>query len=100
VIGGVRLPAAVLADEGAGKPSLAVGCVEKELELLKTSQQWREDNPRKSSSHWYNEKLTGSKLLSAEERRGKDAYLSLNLISEITPQGWQKAGLNDVLEKQ
>jgi hypothetical protein len=76
-IGGVRLPAAVLVDERAGHPSFAVGCVEKELELLKTSQQWREDNPRKSSSHWYNEKLTGSKLLSAEERRGKDAYLSL-----------------------
>lgn len=52
VVGGARLPAAVLADERAVKASFAVGCVEKGLALLKTSQQWREDNPGKSTSHW------------------------------------------------
>lgn len=99
VVGGVRLPAAVLVDERAGKASFAVGCEEKELAFLKTSQQWREDNPRKGTSHWYNEKVTGVKLLCAEERRGKDEYLSLRLIREITPQGWERVGMNDVVER-
>ncbi|ORY18636.1 hypothetical protein BCR34DRAFT_582916 [Clohesyomyces aquaticus] len=98
-VGGARLPAAMLANERAGKSSFAVGWREKELALLKTSQQWRQDNPGKSTSHWYNEKLVGAKLLSAEERRGKHEYLSLRPIREITPHGWQRVGMNDVLEK-
>jgi hypothetical protein len=99
VVGGVRLPAAVLADLRAGKASFAVGCVENELALLKTSQQWREDNPGKSTSHWYNEKLTGVRLLCAEEREGKEEYLLLRPIWEATPQGLERVGINDVLEK-
>ncbi|PSN70573.1 hypothetical protein BS50DRAFT_597877 [Corynespora cassiicola Philippines] len=99
VVGGARLPAAVLADEREGKTSFAVGCANKELDLLKTSQQWREDNPRKGTSHWYNEKRTGIKLLCAEERRGKDEYLALRPIREITPQGWERVVPDNVLKK-
>jgi hypothetical protein len=99
VIGGARLPAAVLADERDGKPSFAVGCAKKELGLLKTSQRWREGNPRKGTSIWSNERRTGVKLLCAEERKGKNDYLALRLIREITPQGWKRVGMNDVLEE-
>jgi hypothetical protein len=99
VRGGARLPAAVLADARAGKASFAVGCEEKLLAYLKTSTQWREDNPRKKLRTWVNEESMGVKLVSAEVRRGKEEYLSLEMVKEITPEGWRRVGLNDVLEE-
>ncbi|KAH6632977.1 hypothetical protein C7974DRAFT_308788 [Boeremia exigua] len=99
VRGGARLPAAVLADARAGKPSFAVGCEEKPLAYLKTSAQWREDNPKKKLMTWVNEEKTGIRLVDAEVRSGKDEYLSLEQISEITPEGWRRVGMNDMLEK-
>jgi hypothetical protein len=99
VVGGARLPSAVLADRRADRASFAVGCVEMELRL-RTSQQWKETAPDRSTLHWNNEKLTGVKLLSAEERKGKDEYLVLRQIREITPQGWRRVPyMNDVLKR-
>ncbi|XPS72971.1 hypothetical protein M3J09_005126 [Ascochyta lentis] len=99
VRGGARLPAAVLADARAGKASFAVGCEEKPLAYLKTSTQWREDNPRKKLRTWVNEESMGIRLVGAEVRRGKDEYLSLEMVKEITPEGWRRVGMNDVLEE-
>lgn len=99
VRGGARLPAAVLADARAGKASFAVGCEEKPLAYLKTSTQWREDNPRKKLRTWVNEESMGVRLVGAEVRRGKDEYLSLEMVKEITPEGWRRVGMNDVLEE-
>lgn len=99
VRGGVRLPAAVLADARAGKASFAVGCEEQALAYLKTSAQWREDNPRKKLRTWVNEESTGIRLVGAEVRKGKDEYLSLEMVKEITPEGWKRVGMNDALEE-
>ncbi|KAJ4382034.1 hypothetical protein N0V86_002360 [Didymella sp. IMI 355093] len=99
VRGGARLPAAVLADARTGKASFAVGCEEKPLAYLKTSAQWREENPKKALRTWYNERSMGIKLVGAEVRKGKDEYLSLDMVKEITPEGWERVGRNDVLEK-
>lgn len=98
VVGGARLPAAILEDERLGKSSFATGCVETPL-AIKTSQQWRQDNPKKSSPHWYNEGLTGMRLVEPDKRSGKDRYLSLDQIREFTPLGWNRVGMNDVLER-
>lgn len=99
VRGGARLPAAVLADACAGKPSFAVGCEEKPLAYLKTSTQWREDNPGKKLMTWINEEKMGIELVGAEVRRGKDEFVSLEMVKEITPEGWRRVGMNDALEK-
>lgn len=99
VVGGARLPAAILEAERLGQPSFATGCVEAPL-VTKTSQQWREDNPRKGHMLWQNERQTGMRLLEPENRVGKDKYLSLDQIREITPLGWQRVGSNNnTLEK-
>ena len=99
VRGGARLPAVVLADARAGKASFAVGCEEKPLAYLKTSTQWREENPRKKLRTWVNEESMGIKLVGAEVRKGKDEYLSLEMVREVTPEGWRRVGMNDVLEE-
>jgi hypothetical protein len=41
----------------------------------------------------------GIKLVSAEVRKGKDQYLSLQMIKEITPEGWRQLGMNYCLEE-
>jgi hypothetical protein len=99
IIDGTRLPAVILADRRADKASFAVGCVEKGL-TLQTSPQWREDRTS-STSHWKNEKVAGMQLLYAEERKGKDEYLVLRPIQEITPPGWKRSlqHLNEYLER-
>jgi hypothetical protein len=99
VRGGARLPAAVLADAHSGKASFAVGCEEKPLAYLKTSAQWREDNPRKKLRAWINEENLGIRLVGAEVRKGKDEYLLLEMVKEITPEGWRRVGRNDELEE-
>ncbi|KAE8828331.1 hypothetical protein PTNB73_06788 [Pyrenophora teres f. teres] len=99
VRGGARLPAAVLADARAGKASFAVGCTENPLAYLKTGTQWREENPRKKIRTWVNEEKVGIRLVGAEVRKGKDEYLSLEMVREITPEGWRRVGMNDVLEE-
>lgn len=99
VRGGARLPAAVLADARAGKASFAVGCKENPLAYLKTSTQWREENPKKKLRTWVNEESMGIRLVGAEVRRGKDEYLSLEMVKEITPEGWRRVGMNDALER-
>jgi hypothetical protein len=99
VRGGARLPAAVLADARAGKASFAVGCEEKPLAYLKTSSQWRKDNPGKKLRTWVNEESMGIGLVGAKVRIGKDKYLLLEMVQEITPEGWRRVGMNDVLEE-
>ncbi|KAF2795234.1 hypothetical protein K505DRAFT_324201 [Melanomma pulvis-pyrius CBS 109.77] len=98
VVGGARLPAAILEAERLGKPSFATGCVEAPLTVA-TSEQWRELHPKKVSLHWYNEKQTGVRLVEPEKRVGKDKYLSLAQIQEVTPPGWRRVGNNDLLER-
>lgn len=98
VRGGARLPAAVLADAHAGRASFAVGCVEKPMGWLKKSELWREENPRKKIRTWINEESLGIRLVGAEVRRCEE-YLSLEMVKEITPGGWIRVGMNDVLEK-
>lgn len=99
VFGGARLPAAVLADAHVGKASFAVGCVEKPLQLLKSSEQWRQENPNKKIMTWVNENNLGIQLVSAEVRGGQDRYLSLDMVEELTSEGWVRVGMNDALEK-
>lgn len=99
VRGGARLPAAVLADARAGKATFAIGCVEKPLAYLKTSTQWREENSRKNLRTWLDEESMGIRLVAAKVRKGKDEYLSLEMVREITPEGWRRVGMNEVLEK-
>ncbi|OAL47002.1 hypothetical protein IQ07DRAFT_623858 [Pyrenochaeta sp. DS3sAY3a] len=81
--GGARLPAAVLADALAGKPSFAVGCVEKPLAHTKSGTQWRKDNPTMQLRAWINEEIEGRRKISAVIRRGEDGYLSLERVREI-----------------
>ncbi|KAH7064043.1 hypothetical protein BKA63DRAFT_177750 [Paraphoma chrysanthemicola] len=96
---GARLPAEILEDERLGRSSFATGCVERPMEV-RTAQQWREDNPRKSCELWQSEKKAGVKLLEAERRTGRDAYLSLEQLQEATPPGWKRVRENNnVLEK-
>lgn len=98
VRGGTRLPAAVLADARAGRASFAVGCVEKPMEWLKKSELWREENPGKKIRTWINEESLGIRLVGAEVRRGGE-FLLLEMVKEITPGGWIRVGMNDVLKK-
>ncbi|KAF3051002.1 hypothetical protein E8E11_002683 [Didymella keratinophila] len=97
VRGGARLPAAALSDARAGRASFAVGCVEKPMAYLKSSELWREENPRKKIRTWINEESLGMRLVGAEIRSGEE-FLSLEMV-EITPAGWRRVGINDVLEK-
>ncbi|KAF1933049.1 uncharacterized protein M421DRAFT_98195 [Didymella exigua CBS 183.55] len=99
VRGGVRLPAAVLTDAHAGRASFTVGCEENPLAYLKTSVQWREENQWKKLRTWANEERMEVRLVGAEVRKGKDEYLSLEIVREITPDGWRRVGMNDVLEE-
>ncbi|KAF2998959.1 hypothetical protein E8E13_006976 [Curvularia kusanoi] len=55
VRGGARLPAAVLADARAERPSFAQGCIEAGTRHLKTSAEWRIENPEHLMSTWHNE---------------------------------------------
>jgi hypothetical protein len=98
--GGARLAREVVENAKNGRPSFAQGCVEKAIEYLKSSEEWRKENPRKSSSSWYNEKLTGVTLMRAVERSGED-WLSLGLLEEDTPAGWKRVdnGMNDAMER-
>ena len=98
--GGTRLAREVVENAEKGRPSFAQGCVEKSIEYLKSSEEWKEENPRKSSTSCYNEKLTGVTLMRAVERSGDD-WLSLGLLREDTPAGWRRVdnGMNDVLER-
>ncbi|KAH7072423.1 hypothetical protein FB567DRAFT_564314 [Paraphoma chrysanthemicola] len=96
---GARLPAEILEDERLGRPSFATGCVERPMEV-RTAQQWREDIPRKSCELWQSEKKAGVKLLEAERRTGRGAYLSLEQLHEATPPGWKSVRENNnVLEE-
>ncbi|KAI2488178.1 F-box domain containing protein [Pyrenophora tritici-repentis] len=99
VPGGARLPAAMLTDARVGKASFAVGCEEKPLEYLKTSTQWREENPGKKIRIWINEENMGIRLVGTEVRKGKDECLSLEMVREITPEGWRRVVIHDVLEE-
>lgn len=94
VVGGARLPASVLAAEAEGKPSYATGCVEKPLQV-KTSEQWREENPKKGNALWWNERLAGTRLLEVEFRKG-DKYLNTNNVVEGTPDGWMRGEAGDL----
>lgn len=92
--GGTRLPAPVLTDALAGKPSFAVGCVEKPLAYVKIGTQWRKDNPTKKLRVWVAEEREGRRLVNAKVRKGKDEYLSLERVMEIRSEDW---GLDDEL---
>lgn len=99
---GARLPRPVMV--GDRSPSLinelsgGLASVQPDEPPLKTPEQWRHDNPKKMSYHWRNEQITGVKLIKAERRVGKDAYLSLAPVTEITPSGWQRGFRNESLE--
>lgn len=96
--GGVRLPATILANARAGRASFAIGCVEEPSVYLRSSAAWREENPGKKIRTLINEESMGTKLVGAEVRRGGE-YLSLEMVKGITPKGWVRVGMNDVLEK-
>jgi hypothetical protein len=98
--GGARLARQVVKDSRDGRPSFAQGCVEKEIEYLKSSDEWRAENPWKKCITWINEEETGVTLMRAVERSGDD-WLSLGLLREDTPAGWRRVdnGLNDTLER-
>ena len=98
--GGARLARPVVENAEKGRPSFAQGCVEKAIDYLKSSEEWKEENPGKSSTSWYNEKLTGVTLMRAVERSGDD-WLSVGMLREDTPAGWKRVdnGMNDALER-
>ncbi|KAK4164350.1 hypothetical protein QBC43DRAFT_334556 [Cladorrhinum sp. PSN259] len=50
---------------------------------------WRAANPRKMHLLWYNEQVSGERLLNGELRVG-EAYLSREPVVERTPAGWQR----------
>jgi hypothetical protein len=50
---------------------------------------WRAANPRKMHLLWYNEQVSGERLLDGEVRDG-DGYLSREPLVERTPAGWQR----------
>jgi hypothetical protein len=81
--GGARLPAAVLADAHADSATFAVGCKKKPTGYLKSSELWREENPRKRIRTWLNEESLRIKLVGAEVRSGEE-YLSLEMVEEFT----------------
>lgn len=98
--GGARLAREVVENAEKGRPSFAQGCVEKAIEYLKSSEEWREENPGRSSTSWLNEMRTGVTLMRAVERSGDD-WLSVGMLREDTPAGWKRVdnGMNDALER-
>ena len=98
--GGTRLAREVVENAEKGRPSFAQGCVEKSIEYLKSSEEWKEEHQERGPPHWYNEKLTGVTLIRAVERSGDD-WLSFGLLREDTPAGSRRVnnGMNDVLER-
>jgi hypothetical protein len=90
----------VVKDSRDGRPSFTQGCVEKEIEYLKSSDEWRAENPRKKCLTWVNEEKTGVTLMRTVERGGEE-WLSLEMLREDTPEGWRRVdnGLNDQLER-
>lgn len=67
---------------------------------LRTRQEWQMNNPRKSAMIWRNEDITGETLVKAEERVGKEKYLSLRPILETTPEGWLRGPDGYAVERQ
>lgn len=78
VLNGIRIPASLL-----GKKPLVY--VQKPLPLLDTMV-WKMANPRKSCMLWLNEKVSGTRLLSAESSQGLYGVMPV----EETPPGWIK----------
>lgn len=83
----------------AGRPSFAVGCTPEPMSLLKTAEQWCQDNPKKTTYVWRNEAIVGEKLLETEKRTGRDEYLSLHPVLERTPVGWARGYRNESVER-
>lgn len=77
--GGLRLPVQIAGEWGLGV----------EESPLEEGSAWRAANPRKMHLLWYNEQLSGDRLLDGEVRVG-DAYLSREPLVERTPAGWQR----------
>ncbi|KAH6623173.1 hypothetical protein F5144DRAFT_471254, partial [Chaetomium tenue] len=80
VSGGARLPGRVAVEWGLG--SIGEGLVEE-------GGVWRAANPRKMHLLWYNEQVSGQRLLDGEVRAG-EAYLEREPLVEKTPAGWQR----------
>lgn len=108
LLGGARLPRRIiLAADGDGisrRRRVAELCggwngVAPDRPVLKTTAEWRRDNPRKMTHHWRNEEVSGMILIQAEERVGENEYLSLESLVEKTPEGWQRGFQNAVLER-
>jgi hypothetical protein len=76
---GLRLPVHVAGEWG----------LEVRESPLEEGSVWRAANPRKMHLLWYNEQLSGERLLDGEVRVG-DAYLSREPLVERTPAGWQR----------
>jgi hypothetical protein len=76
---GLRLPVHVAGEWG----------LEARESPLEEGSVWRAANPRKMHLLWYNEQLSGERLLDGEVRVG-DAYLSREPLVERTPAGWQR----------
>jgi hypothetical protein len=76
--GGARLPATLVA-------------MPTEPSALRSSSEWRLEWPRKNCSLWYNENLSGMRLLDAEKREGSEVYLSRDVIRERTPRGFLRS---------
>jgi hypothetical protein len=69
------------------------------IEIVEDQSAVERRQPKKGYIAWSNEKRAGVKLLYAEERKGKDDYIALRPIREMTGQGWERVGINDVLEE-
>ncbi len=84
-IEGLRLPVQVADEWGLEKTELP-------LEELGA---WRAANPRKMHLLWYNEQVSGERLLDGQVREG-EGYLSREPLVERTPEGWQRS---DVMQR-
>lgn len=76
---GVRLPMQVAAEWG----------LERSESPVEEVGGWRAANPRKMHLLWYNEQVSGERLLDGEVRQG-EGYLERVAVVERTPEGWKR----------
>ncbi|KAG9233191.1 hypothetical protein BJ875DRAFT_464803 [Amylocarpus encephaloides] len=88
-IDGSRIPASLLQKESKGFVAKLFVPEVVPPEILRTSEEWREEYPKRACTLWMNEKVTGMRLLDAEERGRSDVF-SPQPVVERTPRGWQR----------
>jgi hypothetical protein len=88
LVGGVRVPAALLASKSSVVPSKRIV----QSSGISSLEEFRAEYPNEHFPIWTNESIAGMRLLEAEKREGPEFYPSWSPVFEKTPPGFVRLG--------